>query len=396
MATTYPLPTLACTVSSAGISAPSYADIYASLQASFQSIYGADSVITPDSQDGQMLAIVAKAIADANSATIAVFNSYAPSTAQGAALSNAVKINGLVRNVSSFSTAALDLVGVVGSIINNGIVGDANNNRWALPATVVIPTTGTITVSATCQSPGAVEAPANSINQILTPSLGWQTATNPAAASPGSPVETDAQLRQRQTTSVALPSLTVLQGITGAIAALTGVVEVVGYENDTGVVDSNGLPAHSIAMVVMGGDVAAIANAIYSKKTPGAYTAGTTSEIITDAYGLNHTIRFYIPTQEQIKVQVTLHPLTGYTSAIGAQVLQSITDYINALKIGQSVYLTRLYLPAQLYGGLGSETFELQGVAISVVPGAVGSADIPIAFNQIARGTLSNMSLVVV
>jgi hypothetical protein len=63
---TYPLATLACTIDENGISAPSYADILASLQASFQSIYGSDIYIEADSQDGQWLATIAQIINDGN------------------------------------------------------------------------------------------------------------------------------------------------------------------------------------------------------------------------------------------------------------------------------------------------------------------------------------------
>ena len=396
MATTYPLPTLACTVTATGISSPTYADIYTSLQASFQSIYGVDSVITPDSQDGQLLAIVARGQADANAATVAVYNSYSPATAQGVALSNAVKINGIARQASSFSSVALLLVGQVGSTINNGVVSDLNNNRWILPAVVVIPITGSVTVSATCQTPGAVGAPINTVQQIMTPSLGWQSVTNPSSASPGAPVETDAQLRQRQAISTALPSLTVLQGISGAIADLAGVTEVRAFENDTGAVDANGLPAHSIAMVVEGGDVNEIAMAIYDKKTPGAYTYGTTSAAINDSYGIPHIIRFFIPAQVPVKAVITVRALTGYSSALGDQIKQAVAAYINALPIGQPVYISRLYLPAQLYGGVGSESFELTQIQISINPAAVGSADLILAFNEIAACDLAHLSVGVI
>lgn len=396
MTTTFPLSTLACSVTTDGITAPSYSDIYQSLQASFQSIYGSDVIITPDSQDGQLLAVFARAIYDCNIANVAVFNSFSPATSQGTALSNNVKLNGIARNVSSFSTAVLYLVGQVGAVINNGVVGDGNSNRWALPASVTIPLSGDINVTATCQTPGAVEASANTITQIMTPSLGWQTATNPGLASAGAPVESDADLRQRQTISVALPSLTVLQGIIGAVASLVGVSQVRGFENDTGTTDARGLPPHSIALVVLGGDAAAIASAIYSKKTPGAYTDGTTYRDVADAAGIMNRIRFYIPTEIPIKATVTIHALTGYTSAIADQIKVSVRAYINALKIGNSVYISRLYLPAQLYGGLGMETFEITSIQISIAPAVVGSSDIAIAFKELATCLLSDLTVVVV
>jgi hypothetical protein len=95
---TFPLATLACTIDENGISAPSYADVLASLQASFQSIYGSDIYIEPDSQDGQWLAVLAQIINDGNQADVTSYNGYSPSYAQGAALSSQVKINGLRRD----------------------------------------------------------------------------------------------------------------------------------------------------------------------------------------------------------------------------------------------------------------------------------------------------------
>uniref|UniRef100_UPI0039E14609 hypothetical protein n=1 Tax=Anabaena sp. CCY 9910 TaxID=3103870 RepID=UPI0039E14609 len=81
----------------------------------------------------------------------------------------------------------------------------------------------------------------------------WQTVINPTAATPGQPVEFDATLRTRQAVSVALPSRTVLEGTVGAVASVDGVVRYRAYENDTNSTDSNGIPSHSISMVVDGG-----------------------------------------------------------------------------------------------------------------------------------------------
>ncbi|MGC8170052.1 baseplate J/gp47 family protein, partial [Salmonella enterica] len=73
-----------------------------------------------------------------------------------------------------------------------------NNNIWNLPASVTIPPSGLITVTATCAAIGAVSAPAGTITTINTPTRGWQSVTNPADAVPGAEVESDAALRSRQ------------------------------------------------------------------------------------------------------------------------------------------------------------------------------------------------------
>ena len=393
---TFPLATLAAQVTATGISAPSYSDIYASLQASYQGIFGSDSVIAPDSQDGQLLAIFAKAISDSNDVAIAIYNSLSPATAQGVALSNNVKLNGLMREASSQSTAVVTIVGVAGTTINNGVVSDSAGNRWDLPASVIIPGGGSIDETVTCEAQGAITADVNTITAITTPTLGWQTVTNAAAATPGAPVESDATLRQRQAVSTALPSLTVLDGIAAAIANLPGVTEVMPYENDTGSTDANGLPAHSIAMVVAGGDAVAICETILLKKTEGAFTYGTTRETVDDPIGIPYDIGYFVPTADRIVAIVTIHNLTGYSSGTGTALKQAVADYINALGIGVDVQIPKLYLPAQLYGAAVSSTYELVSIQIAKYPSSPGSSDVVVAFNEQATCQVSDITLTVV
>lgn len=382
---TYPLSILSAQVTAAGISAPSYADILLSLQASFRLIYGADAYIEPDSQDGQMLAVFAKAIYDSNQMAIAVFNSFSPTYAQGAGLSSNVKINGLQRLAPSYSTATGDVVGVAGTVITNGTVKDENGNIWALPETVTIPLSGTITVTVTAVQPGAVIAPAGTINLINSPSYGWQTFTSVTDAVAGAPVETDATLRQRQAVSTELPSVTPTAALYAALANLAGVERVAVYENYTGTTDANGIPAHSICVVIQGGDVAAIAQTIGLKKTPGAGTYGSTSQSYLDPItNISYTIHFYVLAHSTIKVAVSGTAYQGYGIAVATKIQDSIAAFINGLAIGEDVQFNRLYSPAYLPGDADAKTYEITGITIAIGAGTPGTADLPIAFNYAA------------
>ncbi len=393
---TSPLATLAATITSAGISAPSYSEILQSLQASMQLIYGQDVYLGADTQDGQMLAVFAKAVADSNDTAIAVYNQFRPGAAQGVGLSSLVKINGIARLVPSNSQVDLLLGGSVGTNIVDGTAIDVNGKTWALPALVVIPPAGQILVTATCTEPGSIAANIGTVTVRGTPTLGWSTVTNPSAASLGAPVESDAALRRRQTKSVALPALTVLAATTAAVEALTGVTEVATYENDTGSPDANGLPAHSISLVVNGGDAVEIATAIMIKKTPGCFTYGSTTVPVVDSVGVTHNINFFVPTSIPIRVAITIHALAGYTAATGDALKQAVIDYINTtLLIGSDVIISRLYVPAQLNGGAGSEQYDLTTLLISIAPAVPGVADVVIPFNGQATCILADVALTV-
>lgn len=392
-----------------GIHAPTYQDVYAALIAQYQAIFGADVYLGNDSQDGQLIGIFAQAIADANNALVSNYNAYSPATAQGAGLSSQVKINGLARLAPSNSTAVMTLVGQAGTIINNGIVQDNAGNQWALPALAIIGLSGTLSVTATCTVPGAINAQANAITQIVTPTLGWQSSTNPSAAVPGNPVESDALLRIRQSVSVAQPANSVIASISAAIGNVPGVSEWLVYENATGSTDANGVPSHSISPIVNGGDVNAVASAIQSRKPPGIQTYGSTSVQVTDPVGLPITINFYQLTLVQIYVAITIHPLTGYVSTTGSLIQNAISAEINSMAIGAKVYLSRLYAPATLSGDASTnssgltqaqldvlrQTYSITSLFIGTAPSPSGTSDISIAFNAAAQSSVANIGLTV-
>ncbi|QUN56144.1 baseplate J/gp47 family protein [Burkholderia cenocepacia] len=388
------LTTVAATIDANGITAPTYADVYAYFQAKYQAIYGTDVYIDPDSQDGQLLAVFAQAIADCNSVSIGIYNSFSPSKAVGAALSSNVKINGIQREAPSYSSADLTLVGQAGTTITNGIAKDGNDNQWALPATVTIPPAGQITVTATCTTIGAIAALAGTINQIGTPTRGWQTVTNASDASPGAPVELDPALRKRQTVSTALPSQTVLDGIVGAVANISGVTRYRAYENDTEVTDANGIPAKRIALVVEGGDANAIANAISVKKTPGSGTYGTTNVVTFNRYGMPVPINFFRPTDAPISAVVTIRVLTGYTTSTGTALQAAIAAYVNGVDIGGGAAAAVEWddCIAAAKAIPGSATFKIISLVLTGPRGA-GAPDVALLFNESASCTADQVQI---
>lgn len=384
-------------IDASGISAPSYAEVLDYLQQQYRSIYGADVYLGNDSQDGQFLGVIALAISDANAATIAAYNAFSPNTAQGNGLSSNVKLNGISRAVSSNSQVDVQIVGQAGTVITQGIARDENGYSWALPDSVTIPPAGQITVTATCSTTGAIAAAVGQVNVIATPTRGWQSVTNLSAADTGAAVETDSALRQRQQTSVALPSRTVLEGTTGAVANITGVTRLVTYENDTSITDANGIPGHSIALVVEGGDVAEIAQAIADKKTPGTGTYGTTSQQVTDVYGRPLTIKFLRPTYVSVGAAITLKALAGYSSVVGAAVQQAVSDYINAVAIGGGLSGAVEWADALTAANSvsGNGTFKLTELWLATSEGGVGNPDVALAFNQASQCTPESVDLTV-
>ena len=376
-----------------GIHIPSYPEVLEDLQREYRAIYGQDTYLEPDSQDGALLAVFALRLYDSYTLATSVYNSYSPATAQGVGLSSVVKTNGIRRDKSSHSSTPARVIGQAGTIITRGVVTDDAERRWLLPEEVTIQISGEITVTVTAEQPGDIRAAAGEIKNIATPTRGWQAVINTEAATPGAPVELDARLRRRQSISTALPSLSIFEGIWGAIESLPGVTRCRGYENDTNIPDENGIPAHHICFVVEGGNVEAIGKTIAVKKGPGCGTYGTTDVLTRDKHGAPLTIRFFISTDQAVETFIRIKPLSGYTATTGEIARKNVAAYINNLDIGEDILHSDLYTPINAAKS-GRNTFDVLDILIGPKGGPYHPANMAIAFNRAATCALEDVKLV--
>lgn len=377
-----------------GIQAPSYAEILEYFQSQARNIFGQDVNIDADTQDGQLIAIFALALSDVNAQAIATYNQFNPNTAVGVGLDSAVKTNGITRHTATNSTVDLVLIGQAGTVITNGVTTDDNENRWLLPEQVVIPVSGEITVTATAEEVGAIEASPNTITQIGTPTLGWQSVNNPTQATVGVAVETDAELHQRQSRSTELPSVSLWEGIIGSLLNLPGVIRVSGVKNDEDDPSPEGVPGHTIAMIVDGGDVDEIGKTIFLKKGEGVGTFGTTQTTYIDTYGFPNVIKFLRPTIVNAYITLTITPSSTYISTVADEIKQRIADYINSLAIGESVNIARVLSSAVKDCTTGvDDRFDVTAIVMGEASGSQTAASIPIEWNEAATCDVENITV---
>lgn len=387
-------------VDDSGLHLPTYNDILEDMIDSMKKIYGQDIYLENDSADYQLLSILALKVHDSYQAVQYAYNSRSPATAIGAALDSVVKLNGIYRKPAGYSTCELTITGTPFTEIINGSVKDNTGNVWSLPASVVIGSDGTVKSTATCNVAGAVTALPGDITQIDTPTFGWKTVNNEVSAIPGNAIETDGELRQRQTISVSNPSQTMLAGTLGAIRALKNVARVSVYENDTNISavdpDNNpfGLPPHSITCVVEGGNDNDIAEAILYHKGIGCYTNGTTVISVKDQNEYINTVRFYRPSYVPIFVHIKIKKYTGYISSLASTVKSAIYDYIQGLEIGRDVSISMLTgIVVGCNPNPSKPLFGISSITIGRSKEELAAGDVDITYNEVASPVYDNIEV---
>ena len=383
-------------IDATGLRIPTQADIYAYLLAQYQAVYG--TLVTTDNSDPdiQWITNLSLMIADAFNAIQLVYNARSPLTAVGSDLDAVVELSGIARIQGSYSTAVVLVQGVANTVIPSGLVSDSGGNIWSLPANTTIPNSGSINVQAICQTMGAISAAAGTIVNIVNPQYGWNSATNPAAATPGTGVETDSALRARQALSVALNAKTLVQATLAAIAAIPGVTRLYtgpARENPNGAPDSYGNPPHSISMVVEGGSDGEVAAAIYNNKTPGCFTNGTTAVVVTDPNsGTDMTINFSRPTYIPIYVTMNVHGLPTLTTAMQSAIQNALVTYLNGLQIGENVTISGLIAAAMAtMPNISLPTFSIQATYAGTSASPSTSTDIALSYNDCAQTATANI-----
>lgn len=243
---------------------------------------------------------------------------------------------------------------------------------------------------------GVINQDANTITEIVTPILGWDSVTNPLAASPGRLVETDEELRLRFRNTKLERSSNILDSLYSAILNIDGVEEVAVYENDTNVTDGNGVLPHSFFPVVLGGSSQLIAETIWDNKPMGIRSQGNTIVAVLDSQGFLHNIGFERPNPVKVYVRMTLSINPEADNPFPGDGVKQIQDKIityagDNFGVGKDVIFSRLYSPINEVPG-----HQINSLFIGTSPSPVGTSNLVIAFNAISNWESVNISVTVV
>jgi hypothetical protein len=221
------------------------------------------------------------------------------------------------------------------------------------------PSGGSIDLTFACVTTGPIACPAGSLAKIFQAINGWDSITNVDDGVIGSNVESRADFENRRRQSVALNSKGAVPSVRGAVLSVANILDA--YVTD------NGLPtpvtirgvvvaANSLYVCAAGGAAQDIANAIWTKKSPGCNYNGDTTITVNDTDGYTPPYpSFQVSFQTAIPLPILLDIQIANVSMLPANVITLIQSAVIAafsgadggqrMRIGRAIFASRFYGP---------------------------------------------------
>lgn len=281
----------------------------------YKQIYGENINLDADTPDGQQIAIYSQGVYDQQLLLQSIYNMFSPEFAMGIQQDNLYPLNGIYRKIGTFTiqpikitiSQAVSLQGLdlnINSEDGTGYtISDNQNNKFILMESITL-TVGTYLLNFRAEKLGEVHTKPNTINNQITVILGVVSVNNPSnALSLGYNSESDSQFRTRRRNSINIPAQGILWGLYSAILSLQAVINCYPWENDTDIIDSYGVFAHNIWIIVEGGDAVEIATLISKYKTNGIGMKGDEVVNVLAPNGLYQEIKFDRPKIQQFYIK---------------------------------------------------------------------------------------------
>ena len=306
--------------SQTGLVTQSLEEIITEITGKYQEIYGNDINIDQNTPDGQMINLLAQMKKDILDLLVQYNSNIDVDQVQGIAQQILYKLNGLeiksytysYVNVKVTTSGPTNLQGLDNNIDNSDGTGytiqDTNGNRWIL-ANSVINLNGTDEFPFRAAELGGIQCLPNTVTLPETIVSGVVSVTNPAANYiTGDTGESDAEYRQRRNKTVALPSQGFDESIEAQLLNFDTVTQVKVYGNRKSV-EVNGIPAHTIWVIVEGGQNSEIGNIIYANIPPGIPMKGSIEVLVSKSNGELTPVYFDRGTAQTLYVKITIKNL---------------------------------------------------------------------------------------
>jgi len=282
-----------------GFEAKSAAEILSDIETAQKAALGADLDVSPEQPLGQINGVLASHHRELWELAAGVYAARDPRGSTGDALTGLALLTGTERKGAQKAIAPLAVTLAAGVTLPAGsIAGNASDPTRQFATLESVTNTGALsaTLAVRAEQVTAATIPVTTtVTTIVTPVSGWTGVATTGAILSGAVAESDPTLRRRRERELQGAGSSPVDATRTALSRVPGVTDVQVFENTGGTAD-DGRPAHSVEAIVSGSALGStLALVLFRAKAAGIETWGTSSYVVGDALGRNHTVRLTVP-----------------------------------------------------------------------------------------------------
>lgn len=319
--------TIGTYVTPAGLAIPSLTQIRDDIAADQRATIDPNLDTSADSPQGQVNGVMANAFRLLWEALVPAFGSNDPDAAEGIFLDQLMAVTGSTRTPAAPST----LKGAFQAVVNlnpntvllagrgAAVLGNPTASFHTI-ADFTAPNVGGAAdylIDMESDVTGPVVANSGTLTVITTPVVGWNSVNNPFDAVLGTLQDNDPQARVVRETDLRSSGNATVDAIRARLLGITlpdgnkPVTQSFVFQNESEVVDGNGLPGHSLLCILYDGISAVVPNdtvaqTLWKSKPAGVHMIGNASGTAIDFLGEDQTVFFSRPSITRITFDCVL------------------------------------------------------------------------------------------
>ena len=394
-------------ITASGVIVPDTSTVQEQVTQDFLNALGQDLDTTPETPQGRFIQLMTDYRTNTLGINAQNANQINLRYATGRFLDAIASFFGLTRIAATSTRVLASVTGIAGTVIPSGSQAQTTEgNIFYAENNITIGQNGTATGYFLSLVKGAIPCNVNSLTTIVNAVLGWEAINNTASATLGTEVESDTAFRIRIENS-RYSGISLLESIKSRLANIENVKSSWAYDNYTDqTITYSGIDidAHSIVVIVDGGDDEEVAQAIFKAKTGGTgYTAipdqYITENVVDGAFGVTYPVTFNRPEIVSFKVGIQVRAGNYDGTDLEGDVKKAIIDWSNGLvegvdgiKIGQNVS------PFEISAAVSVQipTIYIKSCKVALVGGTLATNELTFTVAQIGQISESNITVTVV
>lgn len=381
-----------------GFRRKNYAELQEEINERAKELFGEDVNLSERSPLGIFIRLISWFLSKMYELAEKVYNSGFITKAEGVQLDRLTAFFNTSRNPEQFATVELTFIGTPNAVIPEGRRFETESGiDFAMTENVTLDSGGLGAGTAVCLTAGVVgNVPDSTITIQSEPSADLSDVTNIMGATGGREVETDAELLKRLQGSGANTGSGTPDAIVSEILAVQGVRAaniVINSESTT----VNGIPPHSNAVYVLGGDPQDIANTLF-KHYVGLQFYGSAFYYVNDISGNSHKIGFTPATSVAVYIDVEVDTDSTFRADGPTQIKDAIVKIIGGTASDGTIYVGLNMGQDVIYSKILAAVIGIQGVNDAVV--TLGkeelnktAANVVIANSEVAQTSYQNVTV---